>query len=354
MTSSLTMLAGLARQSVRTAAYYGLGEITSRMARRNAPTMPRYKPERPVPSRNALLADVWDLMRTDAGLVRAGICPPFPADDGPPLEWLGRVGAMLADIPSAARRAAEGLGQEVRDEASAQPGSPRELPDYYLQNFHFQTGGYLTAQSARLYDLQVETLFMGTASLMRRQVLQPMAADLKGRDQRHVHMADIACGTGRFLAQVLDVYPRLNVTGIDLSQAYIAEACRHLRQQGRDRPSIDLAIGNAEHLPLADASQDIVTTIFLFHELPAPVRRRVAREMARVLKPGGLLIYLDSLQYGDRPGWDGVLESFPHRFHEPYYRQYLEDDVGHILSGAGLRPTQQRTVLLSKLVVASK
>ena len=93
---------------------------------------------------------------------------------------------------------------------------------------------------------------------------------------------------------------------------------------------------NAENLPLADASQDIVTVIFLFHELPAPVRRRVAHEMARVLKPGGLLVFLDSAQYGDVPGWDGALESFPHRFHEPYYRNYLEDDLDGIFTAAGL------------------
>ena len=54
-------------------------------------------------------------------------------------------------------------------------------------------------------------------------------------------------------------------------------------------------------IPLPDASQDIVTTVFLFHELPPEVRRRVAAEMARVLKPGGLLVFIDSLQMGDRP-----------------------------------------------------
>ena len=42
------------------------------------------------------------------------------------------------------------------------------VPDYYAQDFHFQTGGYLTEGSARLYDVQVETLFMGAAGPMRR------------------------------------------------------------------------------------------------------------------------------------------------------------------------------------------
>jgi ubiquinone/menaquinone biosynthesis C-methylase UbiE len=50
-------------------------------------------------------------------------------------------------------------------------------------------------------------------------------------------------------------------------------------------------------------SQDAVTSLFLFHELPLKVRRIVFRECARVLKPGGRLVLVDSLQRGDRPDY---------------------------------------------------
>ena len=119
---------------------------------------------------------------------------------------------------------------------------------------------------------------------MRRQVLAPIADYMRDRDQRRMHLADIACGTGRFLEQGLEVYPRLEVTGIDLSAAYLDEARDHLRGIGRARSAVRLMAANAENIPLADASLDIVTVIFLFHELPAPVHRRVAHEMARILK----------------------------------------------------------------------
>ena len=39
-----------------------------------------------------------------------------------------------------------------------------------------------------------------------------------------------------------------------------------------------------------------VTCVYLFHELPAGVRRAVAAEMARVLRPGGLVVLVDSVQ----------------------------------------------------------
>lgn len=43
----------------------------------------------------------------------------------------------------------------------------------------------------------------------------------------------------------------------------------------------------AEELAAPDASFDVVTCVYLFHELPEPVRRKAAQEMFRVLKPGG-------------------------------------------------------------------
>jgi ubiquinone/menaquinone biosynthesis C-methylase UbiE len=107
-------------------------------------------------------------------------------------------------------------------------------------------------------------------------------------------------------------------------------------------------------MPLPDASVDIASSIFLFHELPPEVRRKVTAEIARVLKPGGLFVFLDSLQMGDRPGWDGLLESFPHRFHEPYYRSYVVDDLDGMFRAAGLAPWSSATVYLSKLMARRK
>ena len=119
----------------------------------------------------------------------------------------------------------------------------------------------------------------------------------------------------------------MRLKGLDLSRTYLDEARRHLKGL-RGAELIEAA---AESMPLADASVDIVTSTFLFHELPPEVRRAVTAEIARVLKPGGLFVFLDSLQMGDRPGWDGLIEAFPERFHEPYYRGYAIDDLdGHV------------------------
>lgn len=306
---------------------------------------PRYKPVRPVPSREEMFADLRKLLVTDAALVRDGVLPPASDEPEGLREHLRRLRAMLADLPESISR------RDAEDTKSATKlADPTGLPDYFTQDFHFQTGGYLSDDSARLYDVQVETLFYGSAAAMRRAAIRPIAEHMRARDQRFVSLLDVACGTGRFLRQLRLAYPAMRLKGLDLSPTYVREAERHLDGL---RP-VDWLTANAESIPLPDASQDIVTTVFLFHELPPDVRRTVAAEMARVLKPGGLLVFVDSLQMGDKPDWDGLLEAFPVRFHEPYYRQYTIDNLDDVFAGVGLELVSTDLAFMSKVMARRK
>ena len=75
---------------------------------------------------------------------------------------------------------------------------------------------------------------------------------------------------------------------------------------------------NAESLPFEDASFDAVTCVYLFHEMPAEARANAAAEMARVVKPGGTVVFTDSIQRGDRPALDEGLDKFEN-LNEPHY-----------------------------------
>jgi ubiquinone/menaquinone biosynthesis C-methylase UbiE len=221
------------------------------------------------------------------------------------------------------------------------------LPSYYLQNFHYQTDGYLSPESARLYDYQVEVLFTGGADAMRRQLLVPLRSAFETVPIRRARMIDVACGTGRFLTFVKDNYPRLQVTGVDLSTPYLLEARRRLRPWSR----ADVAVALAEQLPFADASVDIASCIFLFHELPHAVRRRAAAEMARVLRPGGMLLFMDSIQLGDRPDFDPLLHGFPQAMHEPYYADYIRDDLRGLFVEAGFEIAEESRAFFARMTV---
>ncbi len=308
----------------------------------------RVEISRPVPGLWKLLQDVLKLQAQDARNVRDGLYP-APIEEGGTLSsHAGAVRRLFADLPqSAARRAGKRTS-----EAAALPEA-EGLPGYYAQNFHYQSGGYLTEESARLYDVQVETLFMGAAGAMRRQAIPPIAKFVRGRNQRQLKLLDVACGSGRFLHQLAQAFPAMQMTGIDLSQAYLAEAARHLH----GRRTVSFQQANAEALPFEAASFDIVTCVYLYHELPNEVRRRVTAEIARILKPGGLFVFVDSLQWGDVEAYDGLLEAFPQRFHEPYYLDYLSDRLGGaggVFAQAGLCTDETVPAFLSKAIVCSK
>lgn len=345
MLTPIDKLLYTARQGARVAWYMGhylasRPETPARPVNGEAPSA-----RSPGPTRERLYGDIARIFASDLANAEAGHYP-LPRDhDGPLLGRIATSRAFFADLPQAHERMAEGRADEVR--LNSNGGG---LPDYFLQNFHYQTGGYLTEESARLYDMQVEVLFSGTANAMRRHCLVPLSAFLKGRDQRTVRLLDVACGTGRFLRSALEAWPRLEAQGADLSEAYVAEARRHLA----DFPRAKLHVANAEALPFEDQSFDVVSAIYLFHELPPAVRRTVAAEFARVLKPGGLLIFMDSLQIGDTDGYDGLLEAFPERFHEPYYAGYLREDLPALFAEVGLKVAEEKPVFLSKLLVAEK
>jgi ubiquinone/menaquinone biosynthesis C-methylase UbiE len=292
-----------------------------------------------------LNADRAALIEQDLANVEAGIYP-LPADhDGSLLTLLNRSLLFILDFPAVEERRRRGATHEV---LNAKTRGRR--PAYYLQNFHFQSGGWLTEASADRYDTQVEVLFKGTANAMRRQALPPLAEAFAGRDQRNLQLIDIGCGTGRFLDFVKQAWPRLPVLGLDLSEAYIHHARRHLKRWSR----INFVVANAEAIPASDNSYDAVTSIFMLHELPPEVRRSVFGEAARVLKPGGRLILLDSLQYGDEPDYDAMLQRFPQLYHEPYYESYVREDFRSIASRHGLAQRGITKAYVSKVMTFDK
>jgi ubiquinone/menaquinone biosynthesis C-methylase UbiE len=299
----------------------------------------------PVPDRRRLYTDMAILLQQDLANVEAGIYP-LPADhDGSLLTFLHRSRLFFEDLPEIHRRRENNAHIEVLAE-----GTRTKRPRYYLQNFHFQTGGWMTDDSASRYDTQVEVLFNGTANATRRQALPQLHEVFAGRDQRKLRLLDIGCVTGRFLDFLKQAWPRLPTLGLDMSEPYIRYAKRHLKRWSR----INLCVGSAESLHVPDESQDAVTSIFVFHELPPKVRRIVFHECARVLKPGGRLILLDSLQRGDEPDYDGLLELFPQNYHEPYYVSYTNEDFSALARGCGLTHIRDVKAFVSKVMVFDK
>ena len=293
----------------------------------------------------ALLRRTGELHARDLANVEAGLYPRELLFDFPLRQHLRAMPRLVRDTPRVVARMRRGDYQDI-------PAVDKQrYPAYYRRNFHWQTDGYFSEHSAEVYELGVELLFRGTADVMRRQIIPPITEHVRAAgDASHLKLLDVGCGTGRTLHQIARTHPTMRLHGADLSPAYI----RLARKRLEDVAELTLAVENAEALPWADASFDIVTSVYLFHELPRNARRNVVREMVRVVKPGGLVVLEDSAQPSESPDLRPVLHGFPQDFHEPFYEDYLEDDLGELLRESGFVDVTTRPALVAKVVVGRR
>ena len=190
---------------------------------------------------------------------------------------------------------------------------------------------------------------------MRRRILAPLKqglASFTDVSPRQIRILDVACGTGRTLKAIRSTLPQASLFGTDLSPTYLRKANESLLQIPGELPQLVQA--NAEELPYLDNYFHAVTSVFLFHELPASARQNVINECFRVVKPGGVFIICDSIQLSDAPELQPIMDSFPETFHEPYYRHYISDDLTERLKKAGFENIEIQSHFMSKYLIAYK
>lgn len=100
---------------------------------------------------------------------------------------------------------------------------------------------------------------------------------------------DVACGTGDLAFALARARPDLAVTGVDASSRMLALAAA--RRDAARLPNVHLVAGDLARLALSDASVDVVTGGYAIRN--APSWRGAIGELARVLRPGGVLCTLD-------------------------------------------------------------
>ncbi len=124
------------------------------------------------------------------------------------------------------------------------------------------------------------------------------AASLRG-DER---VLDVGSGAGH---TALAFAPHVReVVGLDLTQAMLDEARRLASVRGI--ANLRLERGDAMALPYPDACFDLVTCRQCAHHFERP--ERALREAARVLRPGGRLVLVDSVAPED-PAQDTFLNA---------------------------------------------
>ncbi|WJL97202.1 class I SAM-dependent methyltransferase [Microbacterium sp. ET2] len=134
---------------------------------------------------------------------------------------------------------------------------------------------------------------------------------------------DAGCGAGRMLTHLQSASPRLEVTGVDLSEEMIA-----LAQQAH--PTARFVHADITDTPFEAEQFDAVLAWYSIIHLAPPQLQNVVTEFARLLAPGGLILLSYHVGAGERQlikpyGHDIELRAFLHQ----------TDGVVEMLAAAG-------------------
>jgi ubiquinone/menaquinone biosynthesis C-methylase UbiE len=161
--------------------------------------------------------------------------------------------------------------------------------------------------AARHYDLLAWLLTFG-----RERVLRERLIDIAGIAAGET-VIDIGCGTGSLAVAAKRRVGRLGrVLGIDASSEMIAQARAKSLKSGLD---VEWQVARAEAIPVPDSSVDVVLSTLMMHHLPRAVRRIVADEIRRVLKPSGRALVVDFEPPAKRGG--GLISRLHRHGHVP-------------------------------------
>lgn len=151
--------------------------------------------------------------------------------------------------------------------------------------------------------------FVGRRRMLRRLL------ELHAPTQRPLRILDAGCGTG---ATMRALEPLGEVWGCDLSEEALA--------MSRERGAQHLRCCDVTGLQFEDASFDAVVTADVLEHVPDD--RRAVAEMARVLRPGGVLV---AAVPAHRYLWSEHDEALSH------LRRYERDEFVELVEGAGLQ-----------------
>ena len=122
---------------------------------------------------------------------------------------------------------------------------------------------------------------------------------------------DLGCGTGTLAIMAKMAQPSAEVTGLDADPDMLKVA-RY--KSGEQKAHVKFDVGFTDKLPYPDASFDRVMSSIMIHHLKTPEKIETAKEIFRVLKPGGELHIID---FGKPVTWYGkILGPFLHKFEE--------------------------------------
>ncbi len=208
---------------------------------------------------------------------------------------------VLADIESDRQRLEAVYQSHQQGQGSLELNPDLAIPSHQLKaHIHRMPGGYLrdleadSFESGALYDHGVFLYGRGWFGPLNDELGQTLIHHVLNKhypEFKPRQILDLGCSVGHSTLPYTSAYPQAQVWGIDLSPSLLRYAIARARVLNQ---TVYFSQQNAESTEFADQSFDLVVSHILLHEIPGVARQRVFAESYRLLKPGGMMVHLES------------------------------------------------------------
>ena len=225
-------------------------------------------------------------------------------------------------------RCSDELLEQINSVAAVGTGSLKLDPDLQLPKWYTDTDIHMQPGSFYSNDLSGYVYQFGARIVMLRDndgyKFHKLFANTALPDlPANARVVDIACGFGKSTRPLVSRYPGAEIIGVDLAAPGLKLA--HAEAEAEGLP-IHFRQEDGRHVGLPDASVDLVTGTMILHEMPQTAIVEAIEEAARLLKPGGVIRFLEFQPTGD-PARDATVYEHAERNNEPYFRALFATDL---------------------------
>jgi SAM-dependent methyltransferase len=237
----------------------------------------------------------------------------------------------------------------------ADPGNPGSLtldPDLPLPRYHAAVdihcmpGGYHTEvtsddlASGAVYDRAVYLYAMGRMGPLNADMGESAIAFLRARFPalQPRRILDLGCTVGHSTLPYVDAFPDAEVHGIDVAAPVLRYAHARAGSLGK---AVHFSQQNAEATGFPDGHFDLIVSHILVHETSHAAIRRIMRECHRLLRPGGVVLHVETPPFRFLDPYDQFMLDWDTRNNnEPYWTGSHELDPAGVAGECGFDPAR--------------
>ena len=254
------------------------------------------------------------------------------------IKWNGRWG--FSTLVTEQKKVLEGLIAQMPTDAYGKLvlNSDFKIPDYVRETSTHQQKGGLWSDASNAYALAWYTTGLSFSGTNPDELVNWYAGLVKKVCANYglvpQSIIDMGCTGGRSTRAIKRALPEADLIGCDVCDGPLRHG--YLRSS-EERCAVTLAQWSAEHLGVTDQSTDVVTSHWLYHEMPPSAIKASIAEARRVLKPGGLFLAYDMFIV---PG--GLVGKWLHsgyaaRNNEPFAHTLMNFDFKKELESLGFK-----------------